>query len=1441
MKNIKFAIFSLLFALPLLLSAEMVLDFAGGFEPGSEAQWRLVSNGEPAKVSMAFSDKAPFNGKSALNVTVREKMKHYFSVTALRALAAGKTPAFLSVAYKGSCNASVFVRWSYKENGKNKHKYEVLNLNKGADWKNYELKLSPPADASHILLELRGSLAGDYCFDDLKLIIKKDDPDAGKTESVMDFGGSFEKPVTVGWHLVSNNEPAKVAMSNDNDDSFAGKSALKVVVREKMKFYFSVTAARTITAETGVPEYLSIAYKGQNSSSVVIRWNYSENGKSKFKYETFDLNKSAKWKQNDFRLAPPANPESVVVELRGSEKGDYRFDELKLIVKKKFENQVKTVSKEYKFAILLLAMTKKDGDPIVDYKPMLPGPELKNEMEKMGFAVACAKFSEKFDLDFLKKFNLVVVGLDGDFGQSPMAPADREKLHQLLWDYTRAGGGLLVLRSPGWCFDRDLDILNELLVPAGAKILGEQVQDEANKVKSPADVDMYWTNNFVKHPISENVKGFFYPGLFSSYPSYTDMSVTMKLTDPAWQVVIRGAESAASFARQKRQPLQPQTPGVHRNAPPILAARDFGKGRIVLFTAMPSIFWQDGGHIFWGGTILGGEYAGKRADHLQLVKNVISYLHEPGKNTLGGFKPRVKKAAVEIGFSGFNWKKDAHRGDQMPYRFDGLIGAQSSLSVGKSTPQELIAAAKKAGYSFIAFLEPLEKMNEAKFNQLKKICADASGKDFYAYPGLLYRDLSGNLWGAFSDTIFWPQNSWLAPGKNGVISTINASTRGWGWPPVIMIAPGKNREAAYLQGNFKVIAVKTYRNNRLIDDARQTYHDLSNDKFTLFPVAVNFVDDPVAIAESKKVMYNMVGWYDSNIITAYTGTYCIYKGNYIWHRPLAVSSGPVINDFRIMNFGTADLAVPGNDRWRMHVKVSSAAGLKEIRIITADGKIFRRFLPGGAKVFDQQIDNWHSSNRNFFLEVTDNAGNIALSTQNGTGVQENTYPRCADNLNTMPRGKWWGQPEDMQNVRGFENYFANRDWAYSYPVFEGIGVEGTRGAIHFNLLWSSRFGTRMVVRRDHYYPDAKKYNPDATDNASCAVPSEYFKANITHTMYTCRIDKPLIKRIDVEIEILKDFTSPGLRLLSHARSRRYGCDKLSYTRSDGTWEIVDFSVRKNAIRKKLPVNGFAAIYRDLVGGSTGFIALSDNIMFESRPDSKYSRIYLKVDHPEQYRKGEKIKVSFLTVTSELAPAADDLFIRNLTRQFGLDGLPPVYKVIPETGKVVKAQQVLELAAENYTFNGKSIKSELPCNLPVAISGLNPNWEAGILYKGQSRLLIPVYHSNEYGQRFIKQTPREYTDELYFFHVLKDGTGICQIDTQLGDHDLFIGNLLVCDVPELMLTVTEFRNNAAEFDAHNPTDRPITATVRPGKGFELMGSFARTITVPPGTTLRVKVK
>jgi hypothetical protein len=172
--------------------------------------------------------------------------------------------------------------------------------------------------------------------------------------------------------------------------------------------------------------------------------------------------------------------------------------------------------------------------------------------------------------------------------------------------------------------------------------------------------------------------------------------------------------------------------------------------------------------------------------------------------------------------------------------------------------------------------------------------------------------------------------------------------------------------------------------------------------------------------------------------------------------------------------------------------------------------------------------------------------------------------------------------------------------------------------------------------------------------------------------------------------------------------------------------------------------------------------------------------------------------------------------------------------------VISDQYALRLKAQGCGFTGKVSEARLPLQLPVFIEGLNPNWDAGIWYRGKNALVIPEWVVDEVGHRYVERRQRTEEDSLLHFPVLSDGVGMLQIDTEIGAKDLFIGNLLVSDKPDLRLTLTDTRPGKAAFVVHNPTDRDIKCRVKPGPGFTLVGTFDRAVTVAAGSSVSVPV-
>ncbi len=1247
------------------------------------------------------------------------------------------------------------------------------------------------------------------------------------TEKMLELEFGTETPQTWQWA----NRYGKLA-EKTLEETPDGKKDLTITLSDPIKTY--VAYGRNIRWETADrPEILELSFRSPDPGAYVIANYYS--GAKVLSYQYFGLPPNREWTVDRFQLKIPDEADRLFLELRVKKPGVYHFRSVRLIAHPRKQ-----------MAYLMLNLKKKTGTPEIVFPSMKPDAKLREQLEKMGFTGVTAGVSEQLTLDYLKKFNLVLL-MDTDL---TLSPSDRERLRNVLKEYVEQGGGLLVTRRPGWHFGRDIEEFNFLLDPFGVKILNEQITDPAHQDRVFGEVNVFWTNNILSHPVTKNVQGLFYPDVKPSHEAYNDFSSPLR-TDSNWAILVRGMKSASSYERKKASTILPRKPGSFSTEPPLIAVRSFGKGRVAVLPVVSSCFWQDGFHPFWNsGALMNGKLHEKRGDMLALVENLFQYLSEPSMGNFGGFFFTAQpKTAIEEGFQLFDWDRSRLKGVDFPHAYVGLIGARTGLSDGRGTPEEFIAAAKKAGYDFIAFTEPLAKMNEAKFNRLKQICAKAGNEKFQAYAGLEYQDESGNSWAVFGTKVTWPKPEWFSKKYPDRLEVNNPSTRAWGWPPVILLHSKRNPEPVWLQGNFNVFSVYTYRDGKLIDDSLDIYRDLSNDEFYMSIVAVHQVSSPEQVPTARKNGYqSWVRWGDNRVEDALSGAAGFggtFRGKPYYFRSAFVSEGPIIEDFRILNFGITDLAVKNNDRWRMHLTVSSDAGLKEVEIMDGNRKgDWKRFLTGGVKFFESEIDGWHDHRFSPIPIVTDIHGKKAVGMRGTTMTQENCFLRCADNYNTMPRGKWWLIPSDMLNIRGFENYLTQRNFDYcGTPRFTTPWNENRYPAIHFRHELSSRFGTILTTRIAMHYPSNQDYFFDRTDNAEKAVPNEYYTSEVKYTLFAGRPDNTRLVLVETQIRILKDFEAKAPLIYSGGRQN---CRYIAFTETNGKEELR--KIEQGAFQGNvLPAGGYAVIGPHIFQGATGLIAAStglsfrvDTILYKDRRLSYLNAFLGSGDR--SFKKGEILHYKYISVLGKLNdPSENTDFVRHAIDSLGIGGKTPAYRVAPVSGSVLNTDFILRLKAADYAFNGTITKAELPMNLPVFIEGLNPNWDAGILYRGRNALLVPIMENDEFNRYYGKTEKREFTDELQHFPVMENGVGMLQIDTEFGDRNVFIGNVLTADNPDVRLTLLDRRPGKGAFEVHNPTDKPITCTVKPGEGFGLLGNFSKKITVPPGTSLRVNLE
>ena len=1083
-------------------------------------------------------------------------------------------------------------------------------------------------------------------------------------------------------------------------------------------------------------------------------------------------------------------------------------------------------------------------------RQILPDAKVQNKLKEGGFVWASDFLTTKMTWDDVRQFNAVVMLDFPIIERHPSLKDDVRRVEKLLQRFVKEGGGLMLTGSTQggmWGQERNTEEMNRFLEPYQAVVLKEQVEEKDGALRLPRPTRksasaLAWTGNVVKHPLTNGVRGLIYPtGYAQTYYAHA-----VRVSEP-WHVLMKGSKTASTYTVKlgSGNERASKKPGTCASEPPLLAVRESGKGRIVLWPTIPSVTIIDGYHPFWGsGLIMTGRDRQHPSDGERLLFNLLRWLVEPSLGKLGGYAPKPpEEKEKEPGLFPSAWDRLKISPRRFPNTYRGIIGMKSTLSSGKSSPQEMIQAAREAGYHFAAFGEDLEALTKEKLERLTKLCADASGERFQAYPGFIYHDASGNAWEVFGPTITWPKDDWWHDKAKKTIVINNMIFRGYQFLPLIMVHPNKNPELPWFQGNFKGIAVHTYEGGKLVDDATQVYRRLQSDDYKLFATAVHIVrsaEEVKAVARGPHAQ-TYVCWYElSDVVSAFCGTSPKYQGKHVWQWPSFASSGPLIEDFTVYNFGTADLALGGRERLRVHVRVTSAKGLKEVSIFDGE-RLWRRIKLSGEKEWSVVLDGFHDRQHHFSVEATDMDGRKAVSSDRRTNVQEVLLIRCTDNINTYTSGKYEAAP--FFPIRGLESYVERLAGNFThFPKTRGV-KEMERYAVDQRLRLVSRFGYVFDHILHHYYAPTASTNWNRNDIPEVAVPQTALKGRVTLTMFTPWADATSAYLVDGEFHVLRDVSVPQSKILVFHGPWAEDADVFYASRTDGKGHVAcGGRHRRHRFHGSLDDVEYVANLPPH-GGSRAVYPLSPNLTYRGLTQRKWgtSTLLIELDTGRPtLAKGDTIAYRYLAVFSQMNAIPDNSFIEEVCDKLGLRG-KTAYTVKPTHGRVIDKKFVLRLQAEGCGFAGTITQAKLPLRLPVFVQGLNNRWPAGIWYKGQNRLVIPQWTMDRMHQRYARRRPVRKRDPIFRFGVQEDGVGMLQIDTEVGDKRIFIGNLLVCDNPDVFLELDDARKGKEKITAHNPTDAAITITVKPGPGFDLVGRFAKELTIPAGGLVTVALR
>ncbi|MHB9026735.1 MAG: hypothetical protein ACYC7E_21600 [Armatimonadota bacterium] len=629
--------------------------------------------------------------------------------------------------------------------------------------------------------------------------------------------------------------------------------------------------------------------------------------------------------------------------------------------------------------------------------------------------------NEQRTYDMLRQFNVTVIDTPFDHsiteigpGRQAQAAAARKGLER----YVQEGGSaLILLQAVRYPNDLDQDFANLVIAGLGVQMVHEGVFDAQRtfntRIGSTSHFQpegFFWTENIVKdHPVTAGVKRLCLPQVHNGH---TPGVVAFSLS-PEWQVLARGEASAQSYKVTKDSVTRYDQIGAYQTAPPVVAARTFGKGRVVVYSVPARSVFTNYGVPGWSMIVeeTGNAAATLPSDSGKMVLNALNWLAEPSKDNpqIGTFEAKDAGPAQfpkSLQYDNFQFNPPAPG-------VRGILGAKTALSDGAGTVADYAQAAKAVGLSFIVFNESLEKMTAAKLDQLKADCKRVTTNDFYACPGLEFTDEIGNRWAIWGDRIVFP----ITEFKRAYIPTtpqmpalpmwdgqvLHNTGKYWelcGYAPNMLLTYRNLRAKGAHPANmwwFFRVPPYVYDRGKLAEDNFDEWLYALRDIRHVDPASYTRIYAPAEVAGAAAAcvtagrnLPNMRNWLNTRC-----ANYGVPANPYI-------STGPRIEQWQVINSQfDSPLDVRGGQRARGRFTVASPEGIREVRILDANYGIMRRYLGKGQPTLAQDFELAHDRDHYLTLVVIDGKGKTAISDEIYLWNYKTTLMRCADNLNFL--------------------------------------------------------------------------------------------------------------------------------------------------------------------------------------------------------------------------------------------------------------------------------------------------------------------------------------------------------------------------------------------------------------------------------------------------------
>ena len=1073
--------------------------------------------------------------------------------------------------------------------------------------------------------------------------------------------------------------------------------------------------------------------------------------------------------------------------------------------------------------------------------------------------------------DVLRKFHIVICcGVPSEKYHNPTAASAAEiaAFRDRLDAFYRAGGGVIwVPFSMGNGGTNWNDVVGKRY---DVQSLEEAVYDPGKQVNvNPMfggnHYQYVWTTKIAPHPLTTGVQGLLIPldGDWS-WPG----TVPMKY-GASWTPLVRGMESTVTIGNAK--PLgdagcafTKEVKGSYSGAPELVGVREASgaSGRMMVFPFFSAHTFNNFNSWFFDDAMMVKGFGGYRSDGLKLLVNGCKWLAEPAQNAgFGGYAPPPKPPTVvtPIAWSAVDYPADSWSGAGSWWNartqkdvamqdlvtpgardFKGIIGARTAYGDGYGTVADYVVEAKKLGLSFVVFLEDLKAIDDDRYAKLVADCKVASGDDFKAIPGFLFRDTLDVLYYTFGvDKLPFPVN--LTPDRHVKAPMDIACTPG-GYPPFGLAELGKLKINPWYLFSYYSIAPYLYDDGKLLDDGFPVYRMLQGTMHHQTPNSLTIVRAPGDLKKTVEQAHVMV--YHAEDMSKMLRRFGHSK---LWNpNPVYITSGPILSRWGTLNPIGQPFAA-GRQRVRFALEASAEAGLAEVQIIEArSGKLFRRFNPNGAKTFSCTIDETHKDQWYLIPVVTDRNGRTALGSTIETFQDGNRINGYMDNIDSghmvigwdeqrrklMQFGGWLGEPwsvriwaggtpgntrpEDLV-VHGFDGGPIAGSHCWVSPVFvSDKGAEPKFPAYRFaNWLASFDYAAGDYIGNDQFPKNQKERFPGSNwgDTITCAQePTEYADILVRVGAVRARYHSAVAAKMnEVVVTVKKDCTLKRLELCKIWRSFDWGPMFVAAKDQGGEWAGLDDG-KRNKVGKNgvLPQSGYLFLGNDMAGAIA--VVNMDATPLTYRCDGQRADLYLDgADRP--LKAGDKITVRFLMLSKNMERQNNSLWLQKFIADYAVGGGKPGYEYQVSQGKLTTVNYTMQLATENGGAAVRIAKYDLPHNLLVSVSGIADNAVVGRYDLDRRQLLIlPLY-----GQ-----------------------AATTSVNTTLGDTRLYVGELFHCDNPDVQLSCVQDGADKLRLEIHNPTDKALTAKLSAVAGFAPLAGLDKTLVVPPCASVKLEL-